>query len=104
MNEASRSRAGSPLRCWRTMRDLQPYLDGEIDEVVARRVTRHLEECLRCGLEAETYRAIKDAVARRRRPPSDALARLRAFSDELLGEHEDPESRGSGAGPEERGR
>lgn len=64
---------------------LQGYLDGAVDDLTARRVRRHLRQCRRCGLEAETYQAIKDALARR--APSVDLAileRIKAFSERLL--------------------
>jgi len=63
---------------------LQRYLDGEIDEVTARRVAVHLEACRRCGLESATYTEIKRAVSTRSRAvPAEALQRLRAFATEL---------------------
>lgn len=69
---------------------LQQFLDGQVDEVTTRRVRRHLDACRRCGLEAETYTAIKDALGRRR--PSvddDTVRRLREFG-RALGEREAP--------------
>lgn len=64
---------------------LQAYLDGEVDAATVERVTAHLEYCRKCGLEAAAYRAIKDALAQRRQPAEDALARLRAFGEQLAG-------------------
>lgn len=52
------------IGCMRVARVLQAYLDGEIDEVAARRVSGHLDVCRRCGMKAATYRAIKDSIAR----------------------------------------
>lgn len=43
---------------------MQSYLDGEVDETTARKVCVHLELCRRCGMLADTYRAIKQAMAR----------------------------------------
>lgn len=64
---------------------LQRYLDGEVDEVTARRVARHLEACRRCGLEASTYAEIKAALAARSDDvPEDAVARLRRFGEQLM--------------------
>lgn len=70
---------------------LQTYLDGELDELAARRITRHLELCRRCGMEAETYAEIKAAFGRRRATTvdPDAVARLREFGQRLI-EHDDP--------------
>jgi len=69
-------------RCLRTSRALQRYLDGETDDLTAARVAAHLEECRRCGLQAQTYRAIKQAL-RGGNVDELALRRLRAFSGSL---------------------
>jgi hypothetical protein len=45
-------------------RALQSYLDAEVDQALAQRVGLHLEVCRRCGMKAETYRAIKSSLAR----------------------------------------
>ncbi|AYV26444.1 anti-sigma factor family protein [Streptomyces avidinii] len=74
------------MNCIQVARVLQSYLDGESDEVTARRVAAHLEDCRRCGLEASVYREIHHALARRAEPDSDAVARLRQFGQSLLGE------------------
>ncbi|MFF4544013.1 anti-sigma factor family protein [Streptomyces sp. NPDC001435] len=76
-------------------RVLQAYLDGETDEVTARRVAAHLEDCRRCGLEAETYQKIKSALSRRAVPEPEAVERLRGFAEGLVrhdtgGEEEQP--------------
>ncbi len=83
-------RSGGPeATCAEVARVLQSYLDGHVDEMTARRVARHLEDCRRCGLEAHTYEAIKQALARRRTDvDSDALQRLRTFGERLA--HEGP--------------
>ncbi|WP_324786964.1 zf-HC2 domain-containing protein [Streptomyces sp. H51] len=70
--------------CTQAARALQAYLDGETDEATARRVAAHLEDCHRCGPDAETYRRIKDALARRPEPDLDAVERLRGFAGGLL--------------------
>lgn len=81
------------MTCLEVGRILQSYLDGEVDEITARRVTRHLESCRRCGLEASTYVEIKYAVARRSLDvPEDAVQRLRRFCEHLL--EEDPDATG----------
>ncbi|MGW0734812.1 zf-HC2 domain-containing protein [Streptomyces sp. NPDC002851] len=41
----------------RVTKVLQAYLDGETDELTARRVADHVEDCRRCGLEATVYQA-----------------------------------------------
>jgi anti-sigma factor RsiW len=63
---------------------LQSYLDGQVDEVTARRVARHLEVCRRCGLEVETYTRIKESLARRGGVDPEAVERLRAFGAQLV--------------------
>jgi anti-sigma factor RsiW len=72
------------LECLRVTRELQSYLDGVVDEVTARRIAAHLEDCRRCGLRADTYTAIKTALARHEPTPPPALARLREFADTLV--------------------
>ena len=54
---------------------------GELDESDLERVSSHLEACRDCGLEAETYRAIKAAVARLEKPDAATLERLRQFAE-----------------------
>ncbi|MGI9004320.1 MAG: anti-sigma factor family protein [Pseudonocardia sp.] len=72
------------VRCLRTAHTLQRYLDGEIDDRTAARVTEHLEECRRCGLHAQTYRAIKQALRSSAHDVDElALRRLRAFTRSL---------------------
>jgi len=72
------------LDCKQVARVLQAYLNGDLDELDTRRVTAHLEDCRRCGLEAATIREIKRALAGRYEPPPDAVARLRAFCEDML--------------------
>jgi len=70
-------------------RVLQSYLDGELDEHRAAKVSAHLEHCLRCGMEVTTYAQIKDALARVAERgevhPEDRLTveRLRRFAQTL---------------------
>jgi anti-sigma factor RsiW len=74
---------GQMKACMQVARVLQSYLDGETDEVTARRVAVHLEDCRRCGLEAATYREIKSALARLEPPDPVAVQRLRGFGESL---------------------
>ena len=71
--------------CAHVGRLLQQYLDGEIDEEAAQRVAAHLEICRHCGLEAETYRRLKAALAGQGGADESTLARLREFVDDLAG-------------------
>ncbi len=86
-NWIRRRRAEREATCAEVAQVLQSYLDGHVDDLTARRVSRHLEHCRRCGLEAETYQAIKDALARRgREVDAETLDRLRAFGARLAEE------------------
>jgi anti-sigma factor RsiW len=82
------------LTCRQVGRLLQSHLDGELDDLRARRVAAHLDDCLRCGLEAEAYRALRSALRRRLPVDPDQLARLREFAAHLAaGHHETTASR-----------
>ena len=50
-----RRRSERPMNCMQVGRRLQRYLDGDVDDLTARRIMRHLEDCRRCGMEAATY-------------------------------------------------
>lgn len=67
------------------VRDLmQSFLDGELPDRDAGRVAAHLHDCDRCGIDADTYRRVKDRLARLRIPADPAaLSRLERFVDEL---------------------
>jgi anti-sigma factor RsiW len=70
--------------CMHVARVLQAYLDGQVDEVTARRVSRHLDICRRCGLEAATYFEIKQALHRHAEtPPAESVHRLQEFAAHL---------------------
>jgi anti-sigma factor RsiW len=72
------------LGCREVGRVLQSYLDGELDQLLAHRVVRHLDMCRRCGMAAETYTEIKHALQRSAgSPPPGTIARLRAFGEQL---------------------
>ena len=91
--------ARRPLMCPEVGRLLQRYLDGEIDELKAQRIARHLEDCRRCGMKAETYLAIKRSL-REHGPsvPTETVDRLRAFAERLATEGLDNESADGPAG------
>ena len=70
--------------CMRVNPLLQSYLDGQLNEDDARRVSRHLDACRRCGLAADTFRDIKAAVSRLGdEPDRAAVQRLRRFAHGL---------------------
>lgn len=48
--------------CREAARLMQTVLDGQADATTHQRVMRHLDACRRCGLEADTYRAIKTSI------------------------------------------
>jgi predicted anti-sigma-YlaC factor YlaD len=80
-----RLRPGEPMSCPEVGRLLQRFLDDELDEAADPDVlSQHLEQCRRCGLEADTYRKIKASLATRRPAvPKDSIERLRAFGEQL---------------------
>ncbi|MGH9138576.1 MAG: zf-HC2 domain-containing protein [Acidimicrobiales bacterium] len=92
-----RRRPDRPINCRQVGKRLQRYLDGDIDELTARRILHHLEDCRRCGLEAAAYAAIKASLARRGEVADDAVARLREFGERLLREGPPSEDESAGA-------
>jgi anti-sigma factor RsiW len=76
--------AHRPMTCREAARVLQACLDGEADEVTARRVATHVEDCRRCGLETAVYREIKNSLARQEVPDESTMARLCDFGSALL--------------------
>ena len=80
-----RRSASNAVDCRHVGAWLQAYLDGELDEARSESVSRHLEDCRRCGMEASTYRELK-ASLRRGTPTLDEIApldRLRDFAQRL---------------------
>lgn len=77
---------GETMTCPEVGRLLQRFLDAELHEDAdTEMLSQHLELCLRCGLEAETYRKIKAALASRQTEvPRDSIERLRAFGEQLV--------------------
>lgn len=72
------------LSCRQLGRVLQSYLDEELDDDSARKVAAHLNDCRRCGLEADTYEALQ--ISLRRGPAGladEPVARLREFGARL---------------------
>lgn len=79
-----RQRPPAPLSCRHVGRLLQAYLDGELADSRGVLVADHLDACLRCGLEAGSYRWLKARLAGLAPGTDDRqLDRLRAFADEL---------------------
>ena len=78
-------RSSEQLDCHAVGELLQQYLDHEIDEERGRLIAAHLEDCRRCGLEAETYERIKETLAAQRPDvPQESVERLRDFGRGLI--------------------
>ena len=72
------------MTCRRVGETLQAYLDGEVDDLSARRIAHHLEDCRRCGMELGVYTEIKASLQRRGETvDGEALGRLRSFGQQL---------------------
>lgn len=90
-------RKDGELSCPEVGRLLQQYLDESVagplalDESTTVKVSGHLADCRRCGLEVETYESIRAAVERSGGGLSeDALGRLKEFGERLAaGEESD---------------
>jgi anti-sigma factor RsiW len=77
-------RYDAPLDCRQVARIIQRHIDGELDEHAARAVARHLEVCLRCGLDARTYHELKRRLVHLQEPVDAAtIERLRRFVSRL---------------------
>lgn len=83
MKRASRLRR-RPLSCRAVGRLLQTYLDGAVSDTSATLVANHLDDCRRCGLEADAYRWLIRSLVEARVPDDlRQLERLREFADAL---------------------
>lgn len=80
-----RAAVAGPVDCQHVGKWLQSYLDGELDDVRSSAVSRHLEDCRRCGMEATAYRELKASLQRGAPPIAEAesMARLRRFAEQL---------------------
>lgn len=77
-----RSQAG----CREVGRKVQSFLDGELDPENRRRIERHLDDCRRCGLEADAYRDIKASLAGHDGDVDPSvIERLRVFGSRIAG-------------------
>lgn len=73
------------VSCREVGRVLQAYLDNELENDVDK-VAAHIEACKRCGLEAETYTKIKNALGDPDTELDSAtITRLREFGEGLIG-------------------
>jgi anti-sigma factor RsiW len=82
------------LSCHQVGEVLQTYLDDELDAAAARKVAAHLEDCRRCGMEADVYEALKASLQRgpigQAALADEPVARLRAFGERLARGDVDP--------------
>lgn len=80
--------------CREAMKHLQSYLDGEVrDEVTSRRIARHLDVCMDCGLQAESVAELKRSLRRLDRGVDPwTLGRLRSFVGSLTAELGGPQA------------
>ncbi len=79
------------LSCRKVAKVLQSHLDGELDDERRRKVAAHLDECERCGLEAEVLDGVRTALrSRREKLPVATATALREFSDRLISGEADP--------------
>jgi anti-sigma factor RsiW len=79
-------RSDPQVNCHEVGKVIQAYLDGELENDTDK-VAAHIEACKICGLEAETYSKIKQAL---RAPESEidaeTVTRLREFGEGLISE------------------
>lgn len=78
--------------CWRTARLLQRHLDGELGLLRTAEVGAHLRRCRRCGMEAETYRALRATLLVSRADEAaeeEAVERLGRFAAQLASTGDD---------------
>ena len=80
------------MSCAEVGKLLQTYLDDELDPGRSAKIAEHLEDCRRCGLEADTYERIKLSLATQAPAPEHdpVLKRLRAFADQLVDNDPEP--------------
>jgi anti-sigma factor RsiW len=82
-----RQRTPDRLTCRQVGRLLQAYLDDELRDTRAVLIANHLDACLRCGLEAGTYRWLKAHLAGLDHgEDARQLDHLRDFADQLIDE------------------
>jgi predicted anti-sigma-YlaC factor YlaD len=73
------------MTCEEVVQMLQNYLDAEVENGTATKVSLHLGDCRTCGVEYSTYRDIKETLVRRAQPAVDPLVMdtLRRFCQDL---------------------
>lgn len=81
----SRRRGASDddISCREFGRLLQRYLDDMLDVDAARRVEHHMHMCDDCGVEAETYQALRRALRDSGAVSQESLSRLRDVASRI---------------------
>jgi mycothiol system anti-sigma-R factor len=72
--------------CTETLREIERFLDGELDSIVRVRVETHLADCFPCSRRAEFQRHLKVIVSRScggAEVPQAVADRIRAMIREL---------------------
>lgn len=81
------------ISCAEVAEIVQSFVDDETDTETANKISAHIEDCRRCGLEVETYRKIKSSIGKRSQPIDAAsLHRLRSFAERLAAGDLPPEA------------
>jgi len=79
-----KEKSGPVMDCPEVMRWLQAYIDEEVpDPAKGRLIASHLDACGGCGLEAETFKELKNALCRM--DPQVDVARLQRLKNFALG-------------------
>lgn len=69
--------------CVGTVRNVQTYVDNELGQPLASRVSNHLSQCTRCGPKADFYRRLSGSLRRLAPPDPAPVTRLTAFASGL---------------------
>lgn len=72
-------------QCEETLREIERYLDGEVDEAIHGRVQEHIADCGPCMERADFRRHLKELVQEKctEDVPADVQARIRSLIDSL---------------------
>lgn len=73
------------MSCRKAMKVMQAYLDGEVEENVAKKVAKHLNACEDCDKESLVFKKIKASLANRpENVNQEILNSLSAFTQDLV--------------------
>ena len=68
--------------CTETLLEVEAFLDGEVDQALAERITNHLSDCSPCADKTEFRKHLKELVATRcieRDVPDGLKERIRSL-------------------------